>query len=222
MFSKRSDRLKRPRRNTLKPVVDGLEKREVYAVSVTVSGGVLTANISGTDPAQNFDLRSSGPSRKLVFNDGTGWKDVLSGGRTVSAGTLTRIVVNGSDMANVISLGNVSSRSGFNSALENRNDPRIVINGRGGDDGITGSDFSDKIDAGAGNDHVNGFQGHDSLIAGSGQDTLFGGHGDDTIIAMSPSPNSLFDGGGGNNSDRYRGKRPGNFVVRNFKTIEYV
>jgi len=223
MFRRNSKSLSQRLRRHFRPNPDGLENREVYAVSVSVSStGTLTANISGTDPAQSFDLRASGSTRKLVFWDGLSWKDVLRNGSTVSAGFLNRIQVNGSDMANQIKLSYVKSGAGFSSALEDPVNPRIIVNCMGGNDTVGGSYFSDRIDGGSGNDKVDAFDGNDVLIAGTGRDTLGGGNGDDFIIAMNPDSGSLFNGIGHNRGDRYRGKRPGNWSVSNFEFFEYV
>lgn len=223
MFRRKSKRHSQRVNHGFRPTGDGLERREVYAVSVTVSStGTLTANITGTDSAQSFDLRASGTTRKLVFWDGLAWKDVLRNGSNVPAGFLNRIQVNGSDMANKINLSYITSGAGFSSALEDPVNPRVVVNCNGGDDNVGGSYFSDRIDGGAGNDKVDSFDGNDILIAGTGRDTLGGGNGDDLIIAMNPDSGSLFNGLGHNGGDRYRGKRPGNWKTLGFEFFEYV
>lgn len=209
------------RKDVLKPLIDGLETREVYAVSVTFSGSVLTASIAGTDSRQTFRPIVMANTRTLKYYDGSSFNEIRDrSGALVTAGSVNKIVVNGNDMANTIDLRNVTSSSGFNNVLNNTANPRVIINASGGDDVLTGSGFADRIDGGSGNDHIDGRDGDDYLIAGTGRDTIYAGAGDDVIIANAPDTGSIFDGGIHNVVDRYRGKRPGNWTVRNLVFVE--
>ena len=57
-----------------------------------------------------------------------------------------------------------------------------AINGRGGNDTITGNQFPDIITGGIGNDFINGAGNNDILIGNSGNDTVIGGAGNDTVV----------------------------------------
>jgi Ca2+-binding RTX toxin-like protein len=57
---------------------------------------------------------------------------------------------------------------------------RVGLNGRNGDDVITGSAHNDVLRGGNGNDELAGGRGNDRLDDGAGSDTLVGGAGDDT------------------------------------------
>lgn len=77
----------------------------------------------------------------------------------------------------------------------------ISIDGLGGDDLLTGSDFSDAISGGAGNDTINGGGGNDVLLGGSGDDSINGGDGNDDIVG-GPGSDTI-DGGDGTDTVRY-------------------
>ena len=47
----------------------------------------------------------------------------------------------------------------------------VIINSRGGDDEVIGSDFADRLYLGSGDDIVEGGEGDDTIVAGSGEDT---------------------------------------------------
>jgi Ca2+-binding RTX toxin-like protein len=86
-------------------------------------------------------------------------------------------------------------------------DQGFDLDGTEGDDVITGTVVSDRIDAGAGNDTVYakagddallGGDGDDTLDAGGGNDTLDGGEGDDQLYGSAGE--DRLDGGDGNDS----------------------
>ena len=54
------------------------------------------------------------------------------------------------------------------------NDAPSTLNGRGGDDKLTGFDLADTIDGGAGNDTIEGGYGHDTITGGPGHDVING------------------------------------------------
>jgi hypothetical protein len=74
--------------------------------------------------------------------------------------------------------------------------PGKTINGGGGNDTITGTDFNDVISGGDGNDTITGGNGDDTLDGGLGIDTISGSAGSDTLVGASNdgSQDSL-DGG---------------------------
>lgn len=57
----------------------------------------------------------------------------------------------------------------------------VLIDGRGGNDTITGSDFNDTLRGGDGDDLLQGGAGDDTLVGGPGFDTLLGGNGNDRL-----------------------------------------
>ncbi|WP_205944432.1 beta strand repeat-containing protein [Pelagibius litoralis] len=75
------------------------------------------------------------------------------------------------------------------------------IDGLGGDDLLTGGDFSDAISGGAGNDTINGGGGNDILLGGAGDDSINGGAGNDDIVG-GPGSDTI-DGGDGTDIVRY-------------------
>jgi hypothetical protein len=85
--------------------------------------------------------------------------------------------------------------------------PGKTINGNGGNDTITGTDFADTINGGDGNDTITGGTGDDILTGGLGIDTISGSAGDDTLAGASNdgSQDSL-DGGLG--TDTCQGPAP--------------
>ena len=48
------------------------------------------------------------------------------------------------------------------------------VEGRGGDDQITGNDGTESIDGGGGADRLEGGFGHDTLTGGPGRDAIYG------------------------------------------------
>jgi len=103
----------------------------------------------------------------------------------VSAGvTQTDTVVTGSPGNDTIDCGGTN--------------PAKTINGNGGNDTITGSDFDDTINGGDGNDTLTGGTGADTLTGGLGIDTISGSAGNDTLIgASSDGSQDSLDGGDG-------------------------
>ncbi|WP_199237577.1 calcium-binding protein [Azospirillum sp. TSH64] len=61
----------------------------------------------------------------------------------------------------------------------------VFIDGRDGNDTITGSGFNDLLRGGAGNDLLQGGAGDDTLVGGAGFDTLWGGEGRGTTASTS-------------------------------------
>ncbi|MEI7923508.1 MAG: hypothetical protein WCJ40_16485 [Planctomycetota bacterium] len=195
----------------VQPIVDSLEHRELYAVNPSFSAGTLTVSMSGNDAAHSFVLKVKGIDRQLYYYDGRTNQDILYRGAPLKAGQISRITVVGDDFGNEIDLSNVKSTNGFTSALDCPASPLVTISGQGGNDKLVGSQFADKIDGGSGDDTLQGMDGNDILIAGTGRDLLYGNNGDDLLISSSPSDNSSFNGGSG--QDTYRGKKPGRFTI---------
>jgi Ca2+-binding RTX toxin-like protein len=69
------------------------------------------------------------------------------------------------------------------------------LEGRGGNDTLTGALGSDLLMGGAANDTLNGRAGHDVLVGGAGNDTLTGGMGQNVLIG-GEGADRLVAGGG--------------------------
>ena len=75
------------------------------------------------------------------------------------------------------------------------------VDGGGGNDAITGSNFADDLRGGAGNDTLSGLAGDDTLTGGAGNDALSGGDGDDTFaVTGTEAQGDSFDGGSGSDA----------------------
>jgi Ca2+-binding RTX toxin-like protein len=93
----------------------------------------------------------------------------------------------GTGAADTFDLGGLSDVSGL-----------AFIDGGGGNDALTGSNFADDLRGGAGNDTLVGLSGSDILTGGAGNDIISGGEGDDVIvIAGTDAQTDAFDGGAG-------------------------
>ena len=71
-----------------------------------------------------------------------------------------------------------------------------TLNGRGGDDKLSGFDLEDTIDGGAGNDQIQGGYGHDTITGGPGRDVINGDASGSTchwIQCRSPYGNDKID-----------------------------
>ena len=71
-----------------------------------------------------------------------------------------------------------------------------TLNGRGGDDKLSGFDLDDTIDGGAGNDQIQGGYGHDTITGGPGRDVINGDASGSTchwIQCRSPYGNDKID-----------------------------
>src|SRR5262249_29939023 len=172
---------------------DVITGQPTTAITATLSGGVLTVTGSaGNDRISVsrvagllsvFDNRLPlTPIRVLIHDSATG---ALV--EAVSAGSVTRIVVDGSDGNDRISLLSVG-------AID------ASVTGGAGNDVITGGSGNDTIDGGAGNDTINGFLGNDSLVGGDGNDSLMGSNGND-VINGNDGDDRLFGGFGNDTLD---------------------
>jgi hypothetical protein len=85
--------------------------------------------------------------------------------------------------------------------------PGKTIDGFGGNDTITGTQFVDIITGGEGNDTITGLDGNDVLSGNAGNDTISGGEGHDTITGgegndtlSGEGGQDFIDGGGGDDT----------------------
>jgi Ca2+-binding RTX toxin-like protein len=124
----------------------------------------------------------------MVWNNGDG-SDVMEGGKDYDTA-----VANGSDTAgDEFVIAPNGDRVAFDRInfgqfnLDIGTTEKLVVNGLGGDDIITGSEGLDgliklKLDGGDGNDTITGGDGDDALYGGDGDDLLAGFRGDDKMI----------------------------------------
>ncbi|MEE9453120.1 MAG: M10 family metallopeptidase C-terminal domain-containing protein, partial [Paracoccaceae bacterium] len=82
-------------------------------------------------------------------------------------------------------------------------DPLPLYSGFGGDDTISGTQYSNTLYGGEGNDTLNGRGGNDFLVGNDGNDNLNGGDGNDYLLGGAGS--DTLDGGLGNEDIAYYG-----------------
>nr|WP_222530775.1 calcium-binding protein [Azospirillum sp. 412522] len=82
----------------------------------------------------------------------------------------------------------------------------VFIDGRGGNDTITGSAFNDLLRGGDGDDLLQGGAGDDTLVGGPGYDTLLGGDGNDRFYIS--GYDDWVDGGDGYDTVVVQGSAP--------------
>jgi Ca2+-binding RTX toxin-like protein len=92
----------------------------------------------------------------------------------------------------------VGSAFGDNVTAASSNDYGASLDGRGGDDQLTGGVGRDFLSGGDGNDILRGGAGNDFIDGGVGADQLFGEDGDDYFVFASIGTGDVVDGGNGN------------------------
>jgi len=118
---------------------------------------------------------------------------------TLAVNKVTKIVVQGTNGADLIDLSGVATSSGFR-PLDNK----VEIYGNRGNDKIYGSGFGDQIHGNSGNDTIWAGAGNDFLYGDSDDDTLYGGVDNDKLHGMAGI--DYFDGGTGHDKGRSDGE----------------
>jgi Ca2+-binding RTX toxin-like protein len=138
--------------------------------SASIDGTVATLNLDGAD--DNVTVSVAGGV--LVhgqttggLNSGSDWDSATAGDQTVPANGTFRVVVNGGD-------GNDS----LTVLAKSTEIVDTTLNGEGGDDVLTGADSGDVLNGGDGNDRLVGAKGTDLMNGGGGNDTLVWNNGD--------------------------------------------
>jgi Ca2+-binding RTX toxin-like protein len=156
--------------------------------TITAGAGDDSITPDGPGSAPAADVIDGGPGRDSVSyserttavdvdlerpegNGGRGENDTIRGVESVSGGSGPN-VLRGDEAANVLTTAGPGPK---------------VVEGRGGDDQITGSYSADVLSGGPGNDEIE---------SGGGPDTLSGGPGDDGIDLLDARPRSLSCGSG--------------------------
>jgi Ca2+-binding RTX toxin-like protein len=119
-------------------------------------------SIEGTSDNDVITIQRSGSSFVVSVNGDQ---------QTFARADVLRFSIDGDDSADRITLTRVNVRA--------------FIDGGDGDDTITGSDKSDRLNGEAGDDEIFAGKGHDVVRGESGEDELFGSIGNDTIVGGS-------------------------------------
>lgn len=171
----------------------------------------------GNDEVRNVDYLDP------VIDGGAGVDELtFSGSKGITFNNTSFAFITGTSGNDVINNSNFAPFTASGKSFSG-----VSVDGRGGDDTITGSTGNDRIEGGdgkdtlrglagndtligaAGNDTISGDEGHDVLDGGSGNDVLAGGDGDDRLEG--DGGEDLLSGGRGN--DTLEG-RSGNDTLR--------
>jgi Ca2+-binding RTX toxin-like protein len=169
----------------------------VASATVTSSvnaAGVLTVT---TDAGDAVTITSDANGDVKVNGGNPG------GGAAVAASSITSIQVTGDDGNNIIDLSGVSDPV-F------RVQTTVNVDGRGGNDTITGSKLADVLSGGNGHDQITPDDNPANTL-----DDARGDAGDDTIIWNGGDDNDLNEGGDGNDTSQVNGANlPEEFTVK--------
>jgi Ca2+-binding RTX toxin-like protein len=171
---------------------------------------VITANaLGGTDTVTVNDLSGTDVTQVNVNLAGTIGGTAGDGAADVVTGTGT----NGNDVIDVFGAGTSVAVLGLSARIDITNsegaNDSLVINGLGGDDGITATTLPVGVirltlDGGAGNDTILGSQGADVILGGDGDDFAFGDNGND--VAFLGAGNDVFQWDPGDGNDTIEGQ----------------
>lgn len=142
-----------------------------YFVFASIGAGSIVDGGSGVDVIRfDFNNSTSGSSIDLT----NFWTNGTIAGSDVQFASIEGIAgYDGSNFDDIFILGTTAPAVFGNSFY--------FLNGRGGNDTISGSNFIDSISGGDGDDTLTGNGGDDSFDGGAGNDTIFGGDGNDYI-----------------------------------------
>jgi Ca2+-binding RTX toxin-like protein len=202
---------------------NGSAGAEVFTASANGGRVLFTRNLGNIvmdlNDVERIDLNALGGIDTLTVNDLTG-TDVtevnvnLAGTIGGSAGDGAADVViengtNGNNIIDVFGAGTSVSVLGLPARLnitnaEGANDS-LVINGLGGNDGITATTLPAGVikltlDGGAGNDTILGSQGADTILGGDGNDFVLGDNGNDVARMGAGDDVFQWDPGDGNDT----------------------
>ena len=194
-------------------LIENLEDRRLFAVTVAVTGGVLT--ITGDDGANFVDVRQAGGTDTLTVRTAT--KTSTTTTTTAATPASTTGDSTGDDTSAGTggcaghrgrgdgpgSFGDVTTRT-FD--ISDNSITSIKVVAGAGDDrvsiarnvslpaNVSGGDGNDNLTGGAGADTIDGGAGDDRVTGGLGSDNLSGGAGNDTILAADGVKDTV-DGG---------------------------
>ncbi|HJS37918.1 MAG TPA: hypothetical protein VJ789_07300 [Burkholderiales bacterium] len=200
---------------------------ELFTASANGGRVLFTRNVGSIvmdlNDVERLDLNALGSTDTVIVNDLSGTDVVevnvnLAGALGASAGDAAADVVianatNGDDIIDVFGAGSSVAVLGLASQInvtnsEGTNDS-LVINGLGGNDGITATTMPAGVikltlDGGAGDDTILGSQGADVILGGDGDDFAFGDNGND--LALLGAGNDVFQWNPGDGSDTVEGQ----------------
>jgi Ca2+-binding RTX toxin-like protein len=166
------------------------------AVTSTVANGDLVVTSDAGDPIEITSVDVNGVQQvKVNGNDpGTG---------AAASATIDSIVVTGDSGANKIDLSDVNATD-FPTLTS------VSVDGRGGNDDITGSKLADTLSGGDGNDRITPDDNPENT-----QDVARGDAGDDTIVWNGGDDNDVNVGGADNDTTEVNGAAAGEaFTVK--------
>jgi Ca2+-binding RTX toxin-like protein len=183
-------------------LIENLEDRRLFTVTVAVTGGVLT--ITGDDSANLVDVRQTGGTDTLVVRTATKAADTTTSTTSTSDTTDTDTCSGHGHGGNGSGdFGTVTSQT-FD--ISDNSITSIAVNAGAGDDKVSigssvslpatinGGDGNDTLSGGAGADTIDGGAGADWISGGLGADVLNGGAGNDTIYSADGVKDTV-DGG---------------------------
>lgn len=174
------------KKQVARPRLERLEAREVPA-AYSFANGVFTINVAEV-PARLVQIDSAGGLVRVGGRVATTVAGTPTG--RLAAQSVTRIVVNGSEQDDAVSLAGVNTQ-GFRNLSG-----QVTVFGNGGNDTITGSAFDDEIHGGEGTDRVFGIGGRDRIFGESGHDNLWGDGNSGSWERLGGS--DVIEGGDGN------------------------
>ena len=166
-----------------------------------IASAAVTSTVSGTE------LTVASDAGDAIAIAASGANVTVNGANVAGANpaTLTRITVNADAGANTISLVGVT-KAAF-PALTAAG--AVTLNGGGGNDEITGSEYPDVMNGGDGNDRLIG----DNNDAGT-DDVANGENGDDTMVWNPGDGDDVNEGGPGNDTVEVNGGGNEDFTVK--------
>jgi Ca2+-binding RTX toxin-like protein len=211
---------------TDKMLFNGSAGNEIFALSANGGRALFTRNLGNIvmdlNDVEKIDLKALGGTDTLTVNDMSG-TDITGvnvdlaptiGGSTgdAAADVVIANATSGNDIIDLFGAGTSVSVLGLAARInitnsEGANDS-LVINGLGGNDGITATTMPAGVikltlDGGAGDDTILGSQGADTILGGEGNDFVFGDNGND--VALLGAGNDVFQWDPGDGNDTIEG-----------------
>jgi Ca2+-binding RTX toxin-like protein len=196
---------------------------ENFEISANGQRALLTRNVGNIvmdlNDAEEITLNTLGNADNVTVNDLSGTDVVevnvnLAGtiGGAAGDGQVDTVRVNGTnggDIIDIFGAGTSAAIVGLPALVNITNSEgaldRIVVQGLGGDDGLTATTLPAGViqltlDGGADNDTLLGSQGGDVLIGGDGDDFVFGDNGNDVAFLGAGDDVFQWDPGDGNDT----------------------
>jgi Ca2+-binding RTX toxin-like protein len=205
---------------------NGSAGNEIFSVSANGARGIFTRNLGNivmdVNDLETVHVNMLGGTDSFTVNNLAGTDIVkvevdLAGtiGGTVGDAAADSVIANATnanDIIDVFGAGTSVAVLGLTARIDIANsegaNDSLVINGLGGNDGLTATTMPAGIikltlDGGAGDDTILGSQGADTLIGGDGSDFVFGDNGND--LALLGANDDVFQWDPGDGSDTIEG-----------------